>query len=101
MGLIASQEGLHIADKARIHKDWQRQDPRLLLEATVGLETLKRFWRGKTPIKEDNFKEICKALEVDWKQIVDWGKSRKNRVEENRKIYLQEDCDERPDVQFF
>ncbi|MEM6399553.1 MAG: ATP-binding protein [Cyanobacteria bacterium P01_D01_bin.116] len=101
MGLIASQEKLEIANRARIDKNWSRQDPKLLLEATVGLETLKRFWRGKTPIKEDNFKEICRALGVDWKEIVDWGKSRKNRVEENEKICLKEDCDEMPDVLVF
>ncbi|KOP22904.1 hypothetical protein AMR41_28905 [Hapalosiphon sp. MRB220] len=104
MGLIASDQGLKIVEKARIAKSWGRQSVSWYGEAHVSLPTLRRFLGGKQPIGEDNFKEICKAVGVDWERVVDWEKSHKNRVDDNSdlaQISLKEDCNEMPDVQVF
>lgn len=70
-------------------------------KAHIPLPTLKRFLGGKKAICENNFKAICEVFGVNWNEIVDWSKSRKNRVEDNSEICLEEDCDEMPDVQIF
>jgi hypothetical protein len=104
MGLIASDEGLRIVENERLKKNWACQDPKWCSEAKVEVGTLKRFRGGKTAISQVCFQGICNALGVDWERVVDWEKSRKNRVDDNSElaqIYLKEDCNEMPDVQVF
>ncbi len=104
MGLIASAQGLKTVEKARLAKGWARQASIWYGEAHVELPTLKRFLAGKVAVRQENFEAICKAVGVDWKQIVDWEKSGQNRVEDNfdiAQICLKEDCNEMPDVQVF
>ncbi|MBW4434032.1 MAG: AAA family ATPase [Pelatocladus maniniholoensis HA4357-MV3] len=104
MGLIASAQGLKTVEKARLAKGWARQASIWYGEAHVELPTLKRFLAGKVAVRQENFEAICKAVGVDWKQIVDWEKSGQNRVEDNSdiaQICLKEDCNEMHDVQIF
>jgi DNA-binding Xre family transcriptional regulator len=101
MGLIASQKGLDIIDQARIKKVWARQAFIWRTEAgNISLGTLKRFLKGES-IKAENFQAICKAVGVDWEQVVDWEKSSKNPNLFDIEIYPEEDCNEMPDVQVF
>lgn len=101
MGLIASEKGLNIVERARIKKSLGHQAFAWYDKAYVSLPTLKRFLGGKKAICENNFKAICEVVGVNWNEIVDREKSRKNRVEDNSEICLEEDCDKIPDVQIF
>ncbi len=61
------------------------------------------------PIGQDNFKQICAAVGVDWEKVVDWQrvadwkKNPKNLVDNSfmAQICLKEDCNEMPDVHLF
>lgn len=35
---------------------------------------------------------------LPWKKIVDWEKSCQNKIEDNSRIYLEQDCNKMPDV---
>lgn len=75
MGLRASEIGLEIANKAREKRGWTRSAQELCDRALVARNTLLRFWRATEDIRDENFKNICKALELDWTAIVDWNAS--------------------------
>lgn len=69
--LKASQQGLEQVDRARRKKGWNK-DALVWRNAAgeIGRSTLQRFWRG-TPIRQQYFVGICKAVAVDWEEIVD------------------------------
>jgi NACHT domain len=92
MGLIASEQGLKTIDRKRMHKGWNRQGQGWADKALVSVGTLKRFWSRK-PINQTFFKSICDALGVDWEEIAE--------RQETQKIFLQEDCNQMPDVNIF
>ncbi len=66
----ASKQGLKIVDQARAKKRWNKQASIWHDTAFVSLSTLKRFWERK-PILEESFINICKSVEVNWKEVVD------------------------------
>ena len=91
--LLASEQGLEIIDQARRKKGWNKDAPAWIDAAndllkdtkngSVSRSTLQRFWRCK-PIRQENFKAICKALGIDnWEKIVDENSSPKQSLPEN------------------
>lgn len=68
--LRASKAGLRIVDIVRRCKGWKATAPIWCDAANTSQATLRRFRQGK-PIQEDTFIGICKAVGVDWEEIVD------------------------------
>ena len=78
MGLKASEEGIAIANNKRESQLWTKSSSYLCQQAHVEKTTLKRFWQ-RVIINVENFQNICKALGLDWEQLVDWENSTTNR----------------------
>ncbi|MGD1699235.1 tetratricopeptide repeat protein [Dapis sp. BLCC M229] len=74
MGLRASPQGLKIVERARIRKNWTKASPQWLQAAYTSEATLRRFWR-REPIKQQTFQDICKAVNVNWQEIVEQTKA--------------------------
>ena len=70
VSLRASKHGLKLVDQARKKKGWTAIAAAWCDEAKTSLATLKRFRQG-LPIQQDTFKEICRAVGVEWEEIVD------------------------------
>jgi hypothetical protein len=71
MAIRATPQGLEIVEDARKQKRWKRQDAAWYTTAAVSLATLRRFLAG-TPVGEESFKAICKAVGIDsWQEITD------------------------------
>jgi predicted NACHT family NTPase/DNA-binding Xre family transcriptional regulator len=68
--LTASGTGLEIIDRARRHKGWNKTEVAWQVRADVSKSTLDRFWMQK-PIKHQNLVAICKAVGIDWEQVID------------------------------
>ncbi len=69
--VIASQNALdHIVEPARQRKRWDKYAPAWLDEAIVSRGVLHKFWTQKR-IRQENFENICKAVGIDWKQVVE------------------------------
>ena len=67
----ASQQGLEIVDQARYRKRWKKQVTVQWWEiAHTSQATLKRFWQRKS-IDRQAFIAICRAVEVDWEEVVE------------------------------
>jgi len=67
----ALMQGLEIVEQAMNKKRWTKTEtPDWWESADISQATLKRFW-SRQPIRRDNFIEICKAVGVDWEEIVD------------------------------
>ena len=66
----ASKAGLIIVDRARLRKGWKATAPIWCDAAYTSQATLRRFRQGK-PIQKDVFIAICKAVGVNWRDIVD------------------------------
>lgn len=93
VSLKASENGLEIVDRARKQKRWKRQACAWYTTANTSLPTLKRFLHGEA-IQADTFINICKAVGVEWKQIVD------QEIVNNSAIFYK-DWGEAPDVGVF
>ncbi|WP_202223280.1 hypothetical protein [Okeania sp. KiyG1] len=74
MALRASTQGLKIVEQARKQKNWTKAAPQWLKAAYTSEATLRRFWR-REPIKQKTFQDICKAVNVNWQEIVEQSKS--------------------------
>jgi hypothetical protein len=70
IALKASERGLQIVDRARKIKRWNKSSVSWAQAALVGQAALKKFWRRQN-IVSDNFVAICKAVGVNWEDIVD------------------------------
>ncbi|MEM1169727.1 MAG: hypothetical protein AAGJ08_11780 [Cyanobacteria bacterium P01_H01_bin.35] len=74
MGLRASLQGLKIVERARRTKNWTKAAPQWLQAAYTSEATLRRFWR-REPIKQQTFKDICAAINVNWQEVVEQTKA--------------------------
>lgn len=74
MALIVSRIGLTILDDACRKRGWKRQGKPLYTEAKVSLATVKNFWAEK-PVGRECFQNICYAIGVDWRDVIDRHKS--------------------------
>lgn len=70
MTLRASPQGLKIVEQARKQKNWTKAAPQWLKAAYTSEATLRRFWRRES-IKQQTFQDICKAVEVNWREVVE------------------------------
>ena len=67
--LKASAAGLRLVEKARKKKDWNKYDDVWYDTARVSESTLKRFHKPGA-IDRENFINICKAVDVDYKDVI-------------------------------
>ncbi|MEM7727297.1 MAG: pentapeptide repeat-containing protein [Cyanobacteria bacterium P01_A01_bin.45] len=74
--LKASTQGLKLVDDARNKKGWNKYDEAWSGLAFVSKATLKRFWQG-APITQDNFVNICDAVDLSWERVVDTAENHK------------------------
>lgn len=66
----ASEEGLQIVEQARKNKGWNKKATAWCYEAGgISPSTLDRFW-ARTPIKQEHFVAICKAVGIDYWQSI-------------------------------
>lgn len=70
ISLRASAYGLQMVDIARRKKGWSKGESNWSDEAKISDTTLKRFWARKS-IKRESFIAICKAVNLDWDEIMD------------------------------
>lgn len=70
--LRVSQQGLKLIDQARRRKRWNKTAEAWCHESYISRATLSRFWAGKA-IRRDTFMAICKAVNVHWEEVADWG----------------------------
>lgn len=73
MSMRASPQGLKVLDRARKQRHWTKADPHWIEAAYTSEGTLRRFWR-RDPIKHETFQQICKAVNVDWQEVVEQTK---------------------------
>lgn len=66
----ASAQGIKIVDQVRLSKRWDKTAAIWLSEADVSRATLNRFW-SRQPIQCENFKRICRAIDINWTEIVE------------------------------
>ncbi|MDJ1181868.1 ATP-binding protein [Roseofilum casamattae] len=70
MGYRLSPQGRERVEGMGIEKGWSKRDSRWSREAGVAEGTLGRFW-GFTPISHSSFESICRAVGVDWREVVE------------------------------
>jgi hypothetical protein len=76
--LKASKQGLAKVDIARRRKNWTKYSTAWCEAANfIGSSALRKFWR-RQPIIHENFVSICKAVGVNWEEIVDFDEDRDN-----------------------
>ncbi len=75
--LKASEAGIAKAEKALIHKGWSRQElaEQVIIEGKtttkgIDIQPTHKFFTGK-PVDRKYFVGICKALDLNWEEIVD------------------------------
>ena len=66
-GIAATKEGIEKIENKKLEKKWTNE--RLLREAGVSLDTLKRVRKG-TPVDKESIRKIAIALELDLTDIV-------------------------------
>lgn len=70
MGIKSTPENLKIIERARENLGWQCQSDEWCNAAGVSLATLGRF-RGGNEVSKENFISICRAVGVNWRDVVD------------------------------
>ena len=71
MGIIASQEGLKLVNRARRERGWRKCEKDWYQAAFVREGTLNRFWYRTHPIRDDNFEAICRVVGCDWQDVAE------------------------------
>lgn len=67
--LRATQPGLETIEEAIRIKDWEKLDERWIRASKTSVEILEQFWQ-LLEIPEDDFVRICKAVDVDWQDVI-------------------------------
>lgn len=70
VSIRVSRQALTTIDDIRTMRGWTKADQQWLKEAQVSSSSLRRFWRGDA-ITRDSFIRICKAVGVEWQNVVD------------------------------
>lgn len=74
-----SPEGIETVDNARRRKGWNRTSEEWIEAARTSASTLKRFQNGEL-VSNDSFISLCKAIGLEWQDLVNWEESRKKVV---------------------